>query len=61
VVGVLVGFPIGVYVAERIRVGPAAAGPSTREALKAVATSILIELAAAVAATAVWVVGVAIS
>ena len=50
VVGALVGFPIGVYVAERVRVGADGAWPSTKAALKAVGVSILIELAAAVVA-----------
>jgi uncharacterized protein YqgC (DUF456 family) len=61
VVGVLVGFPIGVYVAERLRVGAAGAWPSTRAALQAVGVSILIELAAAVAATGVWILGLALT
>jgi uncharacterized protein YqgC (DUF456 family) len=61
VVGVLVGFPIGIYLAERLRVGADGAWPSTRAALRAVGVSILIELAAAVAATAVWVVGLALT
>jgi uncharacterized protein YqgC (DUF456 family) len=61
VVGALVGFPIGVYVAERARVGGAGAWPSTRAALRALAHSLLIELVAALAATAVWVTGVAAS
>ena len=34
VVGMLVGFPIGIYVAERVRVGAAGAWPSTRAALQ---------------------------
>jgi uncharacterized protein YqgC (DUF456 family) len=59
VVGFLVGFPIGVYAAERVRVGADGAWPSTKAALRALATSILIELAAAIAATAVWVTGMA--
>ena len=58
VVGALVGFPVGVYLAERARVGPAGAWPSTREALRAVGLSILIELGAALLATAVWIAGV---
>lgn len=58
VVGLLIGFVLGVYLAEYRRVGSAAAWPSTKHALKAVGVSILIELAAGVAATAVWVVGV---
>jgi uncharacterized protein YqgC (DUF456 family) len=61
VVGALVGFPIGVYLAERARVGAAGAWPSTREALRAVGVSILIELGAAVAATVVWVAGAVVT
>jgi uncharacterized protein len=61
VVGMLVGFPIGVYVAERVRVGAAGAWPSTRAALVALAHSILIELVAALLATAVWIAGVVAS
>lgn len=58
VVGALVGFPVGIYLAERVRVGRAAAWPSTRAALQAVGFSMLIELVAAIVATAVWVTGV---
>ena len=58
VVGALAGFPIGVYLAERQRVGPGAAGESTKQALKAVGVSILIELVAAVLAAGTWLVGV---
>ena len=61
VVGMLVGFPIGVYAAERVRVGAAGAWPSTRAALRALAHSILIELVAALLATAVWIAGVVAS
>ena len=61
VVGALVGFPVGIYVAERVRVGADGAWPSTKAALRAVGVSILIELAAAVAATLVWVAGVALT
>ncbi|MGA8245420.1 MAG: DUF456 domain-containing protein [Nocardioides sp.] len=57
-VGALVGFPVGIYLAERVRVGAAGAWPSTRAALGAVGIGILIELLAALLATAVWVVGV---
>jgi uncharacterized protein YqgC (DUF456 family) len=60
-VGVLVGFPVGVYLAERVRVGADAAWPSTKAALRAAGLSILIELLAALAATAVWVGGVGIT
>lgn len=61
VVGVLLGFPLGVYVAERARVGHAAAWPSTKAALRALAHSMLIELAAALLATAVWITGLAVT
>ncbi len=56
-VGLFIGFVVGVYAAERRRVGPDA-WPSTKHALKAVGLSILIELVAAVAATVVWIGGV---
>jgi uncharacterized protein len=61
VVGLLVGFVLGIYLAEHRRVGGAAAWPSTTHALKAVGLSILIELAAALGATFVWVVGVVLT
>lgn len=58
VVGLLVGFVVGLYVAERRRVGAAAARPATVDALKAIGLGILIELVAATLAAATWVVGV---
>lgn len=58
IVGIFLGFVLGVYLAERQRVGEAAAWPSTKQALRAVGLSILIELAAGVVATLAWVVGV---
>jgi uncharacterized protein YqgC (DUF456 family) len=61
VVGMLVGFVVGVYVAERQRVGADDAWPSTKSALKAVGVSILIELAAALLATGTWIVGIVIT
>lgn len=61
VVGLLVGFVLGIYVAERARVGAALAWPSTKGALRAVGVSILIELVAAVLAAGAWVVGVVIT
>lgn len=57
-VGLFLGFVLGVYAAEHRRVGSALAWPSTKHALRAVGLSILIELLAGVAATVVWVVGV---
>lgn len=59
VVGMFIGFVLGVYLAERARVGGADAWPSTVGALKAVGVSILIELVAAFLAAVTWVVGVA--
>jgi uncharacterized protein len=55
VVGLLLGFVLGVYLAESARLGRSAAWPSTRTALAAVGWSIVIELAAGLLATAVWV------
>ena len=57
VVGLVVGFVLGVYLAERRRVGRALAWPSTTSALKAVGASILIELTAALLASSTWLVG----
>lgn len=61
VVGILLGFVAGVYVAERARLGAQPAWPSTKAALRAVGLSILIELAAGILATGVWVVGVVVA
>jgi uncharacterized protein YqgC (DUF456 family) len=55
VVGLVLGFVVGVYLSELARLGRGAAWPSTRTALAAVGWSILIELAAGLLATAVWV------
>lgn len=61
VIGLFLGFVLGMYVAERRRVGPAAAGPSTRAALAAVGLSVLIELVSTCLAAATWVVGVVVT
>lgn len=58
VVGIFLGFVLGIYLAEHRRVGSARAWPSTTHALKAVGLSILIELVAGVLAAGTWVVGV---
>lgn len=58
VVGIVLGFVLGVYLAEHRRVGSAQAWPSTKHALRAVGLSILIELTAGLLATLTWVVGV---
>ena len=61
VVGLFVGFPVGVYVAERARVGGERAWPSTVAALRALGVSILIELVFGVLAALTWVVGVLVT
>lgn len=61
VIGLLVGFPVGIYLAERQRVGAAAAWPSTRAALRAIGVSILIELFVGVLAAGTWVTGLALT
>ncbi len=62
IVGLFVGFVLGVYLAERARLGEhAAAWPSTRGALAAVGWSILIELAAGLFAAVVWIGGLTLS
>jgi uncharacterized protein YqgC (DUF456 family) len=61
VIGLFIGFVLGVYLAEHHRLGAAAAWPSTNHALRAVGLSILIELVAGVLATVVWVAGVVLT
>lgn len=58
VVGLLLGFVLGVYIAEQRRLGAARAWPSTKAALRAIGLGILIELCAGVLAALVWLVGV---
>jgi hypothetical protein len=61
VVGVVLGFVLGVYLAERVRLGShGAAWPSTVHALKAAGWSMLIELATALIMAATWGIGVAV-
>ncbi len=55
VVGLVLGFVLGVYLAERARVGAPAAWPSTRSALAAVGWSMAIELLAGLLVAATWV------
>jgi uncharacterized protein len=58
VVGLFIGFVLGLWLAERIRLGGfQLAWPSTKQALKAAGLSMLIELAAALAIATTWVVG----
>lgn len=61
VIGLFIGFIVGVYAAERRRLGAEAAGPATKQALKAVGLSILIELAASLLAVTTWILGVVIT
>ena len=59
VVGMFVGFPLGVFISERFRLhanGPAWA--STKRALKATGLSMLIELAGTLLAAGVWLAAV---
>jgi uncharacterized protein len=61
VIGLFIGFVLGIFLAELRRLGRRAAWPSTSHALKAVGLSIVIELAAAVVATYVWLAGVVLT
>jgi uncharacterized protein YqgC (DUF456 family) len=61
VVGVFIGFVLGIYASELQRVGTQAAWPSTKAALRAVGVSMLIELTSTLFAAAVWITGVAIT
>lgn len=58
VVGIFLGFVVGVFVAEWLRLGHARAWPSTMHALKAAGLSILIELLFGVLAALAWIIGV---
>jgi uncharacterized protein YqgC (DUF456 family) len=57
VVGVVIGFVLGVYLVERVRLGPGRAWPSTRTALTAAGMAMLIEFTAALGIAVVWVFG----
>ena len=63
VVGMLVGFPLGVYVAEATRRNwdTGAAWRATLVALRATGLSILVELAGALVAAGAWVVGLLVT
>jgi len=61
VVGLFLGFPLGVYAAELQRLGShQLAWPSTRHALAAVGLSIVIELAGALLAAGAWLTAVVV-
>ena len=57
VVGVVIGFVLGVYLVERVRLGPGRAWPSTREAITAAGLAMLIEFTTSVAVAVVWIFG----
>jgi hypothetical protein len=60
VVGAFLGFALGLYLAERIRLHThTAAWPSTKAALRAIGLSIGIELLTGLAIAITWVIGVA--
>jgi uncharacterized protein YqgC (DUF456 family) len=61
VVGVLIGFVLGIYASEVQRVGARTAWPSTQAALRAVGVSMLLELTSTLLAAVVWMVGVTIT
>ena len=57
VVGLVLGFVLGIWLAERVRLGAGRAWPSTKQALAAVGLSMLVEFAAALGIAVVWVLG----
>jgi uncharacterized protein len=62
VVGLVIGFVLGVWVAERVRLGDfAKAWPSTKHALKAAGLAMLIELSTALAIASVWTLGLVLT
>jgi uncharacterized protein len=61
VVGLPLGFLLGVYLPQWHRVGQAAAWPATVHAVKAVGLGIVIELGFGILAAATWAVGVVLT
>jgi uncharacterized protein YqgC (DUF456 family) len=61
VVGLVLGFVLGVWLAERVRLGDnRLAWPSTKDALKAFGLAMLVELSVALAIALTWVIGLAV-
>lgn len=59
VIGAFLGFALGIYLAERIKLGShSAAWPSTKHALRAIVLSMGIELLTGLAIATAWVIGV---
>lgn len=62
VIGLVLGFVLGLWLAELARLKDAKlAWPSTRHALAAVGLALLVELAAALGVTGVWLVGLVLT
>jgi uncharacterized protein YqgC (DUF456 family) len=61
VVGLVLGFLLGVYLVELNRVGQERAWPSTRSAFAAVGLSLLVEFAAALAIAVIFIFGLIIT
>ena len=61
VIGIVLGFALGIYLAEARRVGPSPARGTTWAALRAVGISLLIEVTAAVLAALTWAVAVVLT
>ena len=62
VIGLVLGFVLGLWLAESIRLGDVRlAWPATTQAVRAVGLALLIELAAALGVTAVWLVGLVLT
>jgi uncharacterized protein YqgC (DUF456 family) len=57
VVGLILGFVLGVWLVERARLGPGQAWPSTRQALAAAGMAMLIEFTTSLGVAVVWVFG----
>jgi uncharacterized protein YqgC (DUF456 family) len=61
VVGLILGFVLGVYLVERARLGAGKAWPSTKHALGAAGMALLIEFTAALGVAVVWVFGLVLA
>ncbi|MCM4078905.1 DUF456 domain-containing protein [Paractinoplanes hotanensis] len=57
VIGLPLGFVLGIYLVERTRLGPGQAWPSTKRAVAAAGMALLIEFTAALAVAVIWVFG----
>jgi uncharacterized protein YqgC (DUF456 family) len=58
IIGAPLGFALGIYLAERVKLGShVTAWPSTRQALKAIALSVGIELLTGLAIATTWLIG----